>query len=366
MTRRGHNGRALDAGLPTGLLLSGMGGPDGPDAVAPFLRNLFADPAILPLPAPFARLLGAFIAWRRSETVKQRYISMGLGGASPQLGWVRRQGEALEKLLSESGFTIFAEPAMRYWRPFPEEAVAKLLDRGARQFIVLPTFPQYSAATTGSIARAISAAHAKLASRMPLLELGDWHLLPGYLEALIEKPAQHLTAWADAGVAPDRCALIYAAHSLPERFVRAGDPYLDQTVASVAAAHDLLRDGFGDAGWLDRVSGGAEPKLGFQSRVGPIRWIGPNINDQLRELAAGGTTHLFVQPVSFSCEHIETKYELDREFGALAASLGVDVYERGPALNLNAGWLAGLAALVAAQFDASAPSVTARGEVGHV
>ncbi len=361
MTQTASSQIQLDPGLPTGLLLSGMGGPDGPDAVGPFLRNLFADPAILPLPAPLARLLGAFIARRRTAAVKERYLAMGLGGASPQLGWVRRQGAALEERLAAHGITAFAEPAMRYWHPYPEEAVAKLLERGAKQMLVLPTYPQFSEATTGSIATAIAAALGKLAPAAPALNLWDWHMLSGYLQTLVERPAKHLAEWAAAGVPAERCALVFTAHSLPERFIKRGDPYLDQTLASVGGAHRFLRDQFDNSEWLDGIAGGREPLLGFQSRVGPVRWIGPNILAILRELAAGGTTHLIIQPVSFSCEHIETKHELDTEFKALAKGLGIEVFERGPALNLNPVWLDSQSEMLVSHFAESRNL----SEVGH-
>ena len=337
----------LDPGLPTGVLLSGMGGPDGPDAVGPFLRNLFADPAILPLPRLLARPLGGLIARSRTEAVRKRYVSMGLGGASPQLGWTRRQGEAIEKRLAERGIVACVEPAMRYWRPYPEEALIRLRERGAQQYIILPTYPQYSAATTGSIAGAIKRSFAQLCGGRLLLEIRDWHLLSGYLDALIGLAGTQLAEWAEAEIAPERCALLFAAHSLPKRFITRGDPYEDQTRESVNAAHALLRERFPSPDWLARVRGGREYLLGFQSRVGPIKWIGPNILDQLREMAGDGVTHLFVQPVSFSCEHIETKHELDREYAALAEKLGVECFERGPALNLNQEWLESLSGLLA-------------------
>jgi len=162
--------------------------------------------------------------------------------------------------------------------------------------------------------------------------------------------AGSLTAWAGEGLDPARCAVVWVAHSLPRRIVDAGDPYVEQVGMTVARAQTAVSgavEGRVSGEWLGRVRGGTTPILAFQSRVGPIRWVGPEITGIVRGLAAAGCRHLHVQPVSFTCEHIETRVELDMELGEEARAAGIGDFRRGPALNLDPGWLDAFAAELA-------------------
>ncbi len=340
----------LDPARTTGLILCGMGGPDGPDAVQPFLRNLFQDPQIIPIPRLLSPLLGRLIAWRRAPAVRRRYLEMGLGGGSPQVPTTRAQGDRLAALLGEAGRPTIALPAMRYWRPFPDEAVRGLRERGAEQFLVLPMYPQYSDATNGSTLSFVQRSLDRLAPGTAVHVIEAWHLLDGFVATLAANAGRGLRRWADEGADPQQCALIYVAHSLPESFIKRGDPYLSQTRATVSAVHERVRTALaadGHAAWLARLPGGPAPLLAFQSKVGPIKWLGPEITAETRRLAGAGCRRLLVQPVSFTCEHIETLHELDRELRREAEELGVREFDRGAALNLDETWLASLAARLA-------------------
>lgn len=334
----------LDPSLPTGLVLSGLGGPDSTDAVEPFLRNLFADPAVLPIPFPLNRLVGRLIVNRRLEAVKRRYREIGFGGGSPQLDWTVRQCEELERRLCGRGLRVNAAPAMSYWRPFPEDAVSDLLEAGAKQILAVPLYPQFAGATTGSAFRDLGAAVGKLAPGAALYAVPEWHLLPGYVAALADRIEPAVRGWAAAGLDPASCAVVCAAHSLPERFLRRGDPYLTQTRATVSALARLLDERLADlGGWWRDLPGGSRPLLAFQSKVGPVKWIGPELTAEVERLAAAGCRNLHVLPVSFTCEHIETLHELDIELAEDAARAGITGFSRGEALNLDGGWLDSLA-----------------------
>ena len=342
----------LDPARTTGLILCGMGGPDGPDAVEPFLRNLFQDPQIIPIPRLLSPVLGRLIARRRAPAVRRRYLEMGQGGGSPQVPTTRAQGERLAVLLGGAGRPTVAAPAMRYWRPYPDEAVRGLLARGAEQFLVLPMYPQYSDATNGSTLAFVQAALDRHAPGAAVHVVEAWHLLDGFVATLAANAGRGLRRWAEAGADPQSCALIYVAHSLPESFVKRGDPYLSQTRATVSAVHERVRAALaadGHAAWVARLPGGPTPLLAFQSKVGPIKWLGPEITAETRRLAAAGCRRLLVQPVSFTCEHIETLHELDLELRHEAESLGVQDFDRGAALNLDETWLASLAARLAGE-----------------
>ncbi|RKZ13072.1 ferrochelatase [bacterium] len=336
----------LDPDRTTGLIMCGMGGPDGPAAVEPFLRNLFADPAIFPVPRPLGPILGRFIAKVRAPGVRKRYLSISPDGATTQLPTTLRQGEELARRLSAANRRTVSGAAMRYWRPYPDETVTKMRARGAAQYLVVPTYPQYSSATNGSTLDFVLDSLSRLAPEAPVHVVSAWGLEPGYLAALARPVRNSLTAWAHEGVDPAHCAWVSVAHALPRKLVDRGDPYLDQTLDTVTAVHGAVQQHLADQGhaeWFAALPGGTVPLLAFQSRVGPIRWLGPEITRVVRGLAHDGCRHLHVQPVSFTCEHIETLVELDRELKEKAISAGVGEYRRGAALNLDGGWLDSMA-----------------------
>jgi len=356
----------LDPSLPTGLVLAGLGSPDSTDSVEPFLRNLFVDPAVLPIPYPLNRLVGAMIVRKRLAAVKERYLEIGYGGGSPQLDWTTRQCEELEGRLKGRGLDVVAAPAMSYWRPFPADAVSDLIDAGAKQILAVPLYPQFAGATTGSVLGALRSAVDSLAPGAAIYALPEWNLLPGYLAALADRVEPTVRLWAAEGLDPSSCALVCVAHSLPERFLRRGDPYLTQTRATVSALGNILDQRLADAGsWWKSLPGGSRPLLAFQSKVGPVKWIGPELTVEVRRLAAAGCRHLHVLPVSFTCEHIETLHELDIELAADAADAGITSFSRGEALNLDEGWLDSLAALLADVAFAS-PAALSSGESGEM
>ncbi len=339
----------LDPTATTGLILCGMGGPDGPESVAPFLRNLFRDPAVMPLPAPMAWVVGSVIVRRREAKVRERYASLGHGGGSPQLDWTRRQCQHLEARHAMQGLVVLARPAMRYWHPFPDETVTELLALRARQFVVVPAYPQFSAATSGTTLAAVCRAIAQAAPRAAVHCLVDWHRLPGYLDALVERAAPVLQNWSAEGTPPEQCALLPVAHSLPEQFIKRGDPYLRQTQATAASLRSLLAARLVPrADWWNALPGGGRPLLAFQSKVGPVRWLGPDSETETVRLVRGGCRRLLVLPLSFTCEHIETLHELDVELAETARAAGCEEFVRGAALNLDERWLDSLTAKIAA------------------
>lgn len=333
---------ALDPSRTTGLILCGMGGPDRPEAVQPFLRNLFADPLIFPVPRLFAGIAGRFIAWKRAPEVRERYAMISPDSATPQLPTTRNQAAYLAAKISSTGRSTLPGVAMRYWDPFPSEAVTELMGAGAVQFLIVPTYPQYSGATNGSTINFVIDELKKVVPAAPIHVVADWHLVPGFIEALAQPVIDQLTHWADRKIDPGECALQYVAHSLPESFIRKGDPYLERTQATVNAVHAKVKEALSaleHTAWLGRLAGGPEPSLSFQSKVGPIAWLGPQIDEEVPRLARTGIRRLFVQPVSFTCEHIETLLELDIELKAQARNLGIEDFNRGAALNLNEIWL---------------------------
>nr|MEE4268278.1 ferrochelatase [Candidatus Krumholzibacteria bacterium] len=342
----------LNLSRPTGLILCGMGGPDRPEAVRPFLRNLFADPAIFPLPRLIAPFVGAMIARKRSAAVAERYLLMDPAGATPQLQFTRDQAALIAQRLTHrlSGAPVLSAAAMRYWHPYPEETVAQLLEQGAQQFVVGPTYPQFSPATGGSTLDFVMKALQAQAPEARVCTLPNWYSLDGYIENLSRPVIDQFLAWASEGARPETCALIYVAHSMPMSFIKKGDPYEKLTRATVALVHAKVKAALSAAGhgeWLAGLLSDPEYPVAYQSKVGPIKWLEPGVEPETMRLAQTGCRRLMVQPISFVCDHIETLVELDIELKEEAEAAGITHFSRGAALNLQTEWMDALAARIA-------------------
>ncbi len=304
------------------IILANLGGPDGPDAVQPFLQNLFSDPAIIDLPG-FLRLpLARMIARRRAPSARANYARMG--GGSPLLPETTRQAEALQEALealAPGRFRTFI--AMRHWHPFTAEAAQAAREWGADEAIFLPLYPHYSVTTTGS-GYSEWRRHWKKPDRMVCC----FPEQPEFIRAHVDRVLDH---WRSNG-APGNVRLLFSAHGLPEKVIRAGDPYQSQIERTAAAIKAFL-------------PGEWETQICYQSRVGPLKWIGPPTDSEIIRAARDGKTILLV-PVAFVSEHIETLVELDIEYRHLAEENGAKSWMRVPALGISEAFIDGLAGSV--------------------
>ncbi len=305
------------------IILFNLGGPDKQEAVKPFLFNLFNDKAIIGLPQPFRFLLAKLISSSREKLAKANYALMG--GGSPILPETMRQAEALEAAIAArvSNVTFKCFPAMRYWRPFTEDAASAAEAWGATDAILLPLYPQFSTTTTASSLKAW-----REASTLPASTICCYPAGPQFAQAHADAI---LKTWRDAG-SPERPRLLFSAHGLPQRVVDRGDPYQWQVEQSVAAVWKLL-----PADW--------EMRICYQSRVGPMKWIGPSTEDEIHGAGSDGVG-VIVSPIAFVSEHVETLVELDIEYGELAKSLQLPFYLRAPALGADPRFIDALADLV--------------------
>ena len=308
------------------VVLFNLGGPDSPAAVQPFLFNLFNDPAIVDVPGPVRRIIAAFVSWRRAPLSREIYAH--LGGRSPLLEWTEAQARALEQ-----EFTDFGEArvfiAMRYWRPLSEQAARAVAAYGPDEVILLPLYPQFSTTTTGSSLGAWRRAAQEVGLSAPTRAVCCYPTEP----ALIAAHARLIADALDEAGRSARARLLFSAHGLPKRVIDRGDPYrwqVERTAEAVAA-----RLGRAELDWL----------VCYQSRVGPLQWIGPSTRDEIVRAGREGVA-LVVAPIAFVSEHAETLVELDIEYRKLAVDEGVPAYLRTPALGTEAGFITGLADLV--------------------
>ncbi|MBE7218744.1 MAG: ferrochelatase [Caulobacteraceae bacterium] len=320
-------------GRKVAVVLFNLGGPDSLEAVRPFLFNLFKDPAIVGLPA-IARLpLAALISFTRNKEASANYAHMG--GSTPLLRETEAQARALEAALEAgdtAGDEVRAFIAMRYWAPFTEATAREVAAWGPDEIVLLPLYPQYSTTTTGSSLAAWTRAYSGPGRTRTVC---CWPTLDG----LVQAHADHLVEVWEAAGRPDGLRLLFSAHGLPERVIEAGDPYQWQVERTCAAVVDRVR------GRLGGDSGVVDWRVCYQSRVGPLKWIGPSTPEAI-ETATGEGMGVMVTPIAFVSEHVETLVELDRDYSELAESLGAEHYLRVPALGVAEKFIEGLADVV--------------------
>lgn len=307
------------------VVLFNLGGPDSPDAIEPFLRRLFSDPAILTVPGLLRRPLARAIARRRAPVAKAIYAK--IGGRSPILEQTRAQAHALETLLKERGHKAQVFVAMRYAPPFIEECAREVLAWGPEKIVLLPLYPQFSTTTTQSAFRIWEKASRGFCEKTVRICCYPWQ------EGFVAEMAKAIgEAW---GRRKPQISyrLLLSAHGLPERTVARGDPYQWQVERSAAAIVERL--GIKELDW----------QVCYQSRVGPLKWIGPATDAEIRRVGAEGKG-VIVAPIAFVSEHSETLVELDMEYGHLAKSAGVPDYVRVATVGTGPAFVGGLADLV--------------------
>ncbi|APG27625.1 ferrochelatase [Syntrophotalea acetylenivorans] len=316
----------LQSDRKTGLVLLNMGGPESLEDVEPYLCKLFSDRHLIKLPGgpllqkPLARLLA------RRRAPKSREYYRQIGGKSPLRDWSERQATALDRQLGDRWKSYVL---MRYSTPRAQEVLWQMRDDGIDQALVLPLYPQYAGATSGSSIADFQQAAAVLYPDLSYAVIPEWYDWPPYLDALVMRIREGLECFpADrqAGV-----PLLFSAHAMPQKVIDRGDPYLSQVLATVRGIMQRLPD----REWL----------LGFQSRSGPVRWTGPSVTTLLDKLAVSRQTEVLLVPISFVSDHVETLYEIDIELQAAAFQRGIKHMVRSPSLNDHEDFIDALAEL---------------------
>jgi protoporphyrin/coproporphyrin ferrochelatase len=305
------------------VILFNLGGPDSLDAVEPYLRNLFSDPAIISLPAILRLPLAWLIARRRAPITRGIYEK--LGGRSPIVPETGAQARALEAALAALGHEARAFIAMRAWKPFAQEAARAAKAWGPERVVLLPLYPQYATATTASSLGEWSEVAAREGLTAPQGRVCCYPWADGFVDTI----AQMVRAVEKRPGVDYR--LLLSAHGLPKRMIDKGDPYRWQVEKTAAAIVERL----GVSDW----------SVCYQSRVGPLEWIGPATDAEIRRAGAEGKG-VILAPIAFVSEHSETLVELDIDYAHVARDAGVPDYRRVPTVGARDGFIAALAALV--------------------
>ena len=313
------------------VVLFNLGGPDSPEAVRPFLFNLFNDPAIIALPQPLRGLLARLISTRRNKTARAIYDK--IGGRSPILPQTEDQARALDVVLNSGDDEWKSFVCMRYWHPRADHVVSAVKQWNPDRILLLPLYPQFSTTTTASSLREWYRLAMVQDLIAPTQAVCCWPVLNGFVTAMAEMTETALVEARKSG----RPRVLFSAHGLPEKIVAAGDPYAEHVQASaqaIAARLDLAGD---NDDWV----------VCFQSRVGPLKWLGPYTDQTIVETARSGRPIVIV-PLAFVSEHSETLVELDMEYRHLAEANGAKAYWRVPTAQTHPAFIAGLMQLTRA------------------
>lgn len=327
---------------PVGVLLVNLGSPEAPTprAVRRYLREFLGDPRVLDMPAlPRRLLLETAILPTRPRASAAAYEKIWTPEGSPLLVHGRALRDALAKRLGE-GFAV--ELAMRYGVPAIPPALDRLTRADCRKIVVLPLFPQFAAASTGSALEAVYRAAGARWNTPPLEVVDSFYDDPGFIAALAavarEIPDERR---------PDHLLLSY--HGLPERQIRRSDPGGAHCLASntccdaigpgnracyraqcVATSRALARAlGIRDEDWT----------LSFQSRLGRIPWIRPYTDEVLPFLRDRGVERLAVLCPSFVADCLETLEEIGIRAREQWLALGGEDLALVPCLNAHPAWV---------------------------
>jgi ferrochelatase len=271
----------------------------------------------------------------RGPSVRRNYEK--IGGGSPQLRITQAQAGALEERLNAEfhgrpQYRVFI--AMRYSQPSAADALARIEAAGIRRIVTLTLFPHYSKATTGSSRQEFDRTLARDEWRTAGFEVTHIDAYPDdptYIDAMahtVKRALEQVPAGRRHGT-----VVLFSAHGLPQKFIDQGDPYVDHIQAT-------------RYGILERLRLSNRELLAYQSRTGPVKWLGPGTEEVIEELGRDGVKDLLIVPLSFVSDHIETLYEVDLLFAETAKAAGITGYHRPAALNTHPLFIEALAGLV--------------------
>lgn len=298
------------------VLLVNFGGPMFLKEVKPFLYNLFSDPMVLNLPL-FGRPLAWLIANLRDKTSKDMYKR--IGGKTPLVPIAYLQAQKLQEFLHKNHLQINVFIGFRYSKPYIEDALCDIYNKGYKKVVLVPLYPQYSFATTGSAWFLIKQwIKSNEKNNIELQFINSWYKDDDFINAhanLIQKSLSRMDL--------RQTEIIFSAHSVPASNIQKGDPYQREIENTVKAIIEKLK-------WKKRWH------IGYQSKIGPIKWLGPSTDTVIKEIAKRNPrTNLVVVPISFTSEHVETIFEIDKVYKKTAAKHGIKNFCRTPALNTD-------------------------------
>ena len=292
------------------ILLMNMGGPNNLDEVEVFLTNMFNDKRIIGAPKPIRSMIAKFITYKRKDEAKENYTH--LGGKSPIVDYTNELIEQLQRTIKDASIHM----VMRYTPPFAIDVLEDLKD--VDEFYAIPLYPHYSETTTLSSYDDFYDSLDALRIKARVKTIDAYYTDTYYIKSIIERIKE---AIGDDN--PQDFELIFSAHGLPKRIIEKGDSYQKHIRQNVYQARKAL------------MSEGIEfhnTHLAYQSRLGPLEWIRPYLEDKLKALKK---KKVVIFPIAFTVDNSETEFELEIEYREIAEELGFEEYRVAKAPNAH-------------------------------
>lgn len=289
------------------IVLLNMGGPNNLGEVEVFLNNMFNDKRIIGAPKPIRKLIAKLITWQRKEEATENYKA--LGGKSPLVGYTQKLIGKLEKRLDATIHMV-----MRYTPPFASQTVQELKD--VDEIYAIPLYPHYSSTTTLSSMEDFDESIKRLGIQAKVVTLNQYYKQPDYLAATVDRIKETL-----GNDNPQDFELVFSAHGLPQRIIDKGDDYQRHIKYNLFYARRALQEAGIDF---------HKTHLAYQSRLGPLEWIRPYLEDKLKALKK---KKVIIYPIAFTIDNSETEFELDVEYREIAEELAFTDYRVAKAPN---------------------------------
>jgi len=287
------------------VVLLNMGGPNNLEEVEVFLTNMFNDKNIITVKSSLLRaFIAKMITFTRTE--KSQDIYRQIGGKSPIVAHTQK---LIQKLQARLGDSVIVDFAMRYTPPFASEVIERLNRENIEKIYLIPLYPQYSTTTTKSSLEDFEEQYHIGGGDAILVEIKHFFENKNYNKAVVERIKERISA--------HECKdfdLIFSAHGLPVKVIERGDAYERHVQKHVEILKQMLRDEGMEFN---------EIHLAYQSKVGPMEWLKPSLEDKLKEIKSRGVV---IFPIAFTIDNSETDYELEIEYREVARELGFEDY----------------------------------------
>lgn len=285
------------------LFLLNMGGPSNLDEVCVFLKNMFNDKYIISVKSNLLRKFIAYmiVSFRKKEAKKNYEM---IGGKSP----ICDITSSLVKKLKNSDYEV--DFIMNYTPPFAKDVLKKYKD--ADEFILLPLYPHHSSTTILSSIDDVQFAMRELGLNQKITQIPYFYENNLYNDVILNLIIEKIKS---KNLNPQDIVLIFSAHSLPIKIIQNGDLYEKHIQDHVFILSKKLQEN----GVIFK-----DIKLAYQSKLGPVEWLGPNIVDVMKEI-----THkkVIVFPIAFCIDNSETIFEIDIEYKKLSKELNYEFFD---------------------------------------